>query len=93
MCALKLAGEKPDSKKALEKRPRRHSDRRENRPNSAPIPSGENSLDALEAMGVRVFGLSESFPVPSNDMISWDNIAGYDQQKRYVKFQTFWLAY
>lgn len=83
--ALKLASERSDSRNASEKRPSRYSERRESRPNSAPIPSGEKSLDALEAMGVKVFDLSEPFPVPSNGVISWDSIAGYDQQKREIE--------
>ncbi|KAL5972566.1 hypothetical protein ACLOJK_039371 [Asimina triloba] len=81
--ALKLAGGKSDAKKALERRPRAYQDRRNNKPNTG-LPSSEKPLSALEAMGVRIFGLDESYGAPTDGVVSWDNIAGYDEQKRYV---------
>ncbi|XP_058095225.1 uncharacterized protein LOC131240775 isoform X2 [Magnolia sinica] len=84
VCALILASGRTDAKKALERKPRGYPDRRENKPNSA-LPSAEKSLAALEAMGVRIFGLNETHAAPTNGVISWDNIAGYDQQKREIE--------
>lgn len=52
---------------------------------SARMPSAEKLVASLESMGVRIYGLDEPHVNSSNGEISWDNIAGYDQQKRYVK--------
>lgn len=47
-------------------------------------PSLEKTVAELENMGVRVFGLDETRSVPaSSDGISWCNVAGYEEQKRY----------
>lgn len=48
------------------------------------MPSSEKSISSLEAMGVKVYGLDEPHVNSTENEISWDNIAGYDQQKRYV---------
>lgn len=48
-------------------------------------PSAEKSVASLEAMGVRIYGLSEPNLGDSKAEISWDNIAGYNQQKRYAQ--------
>uniref|UniRef100_A0A2P2KK62 Uncharacterized protein MANES_16G002800 n=2 Tax=Rhizophora mucronata TaxID=61149 RepID=A0A2P2KK62_RHIMU len=48
-------------------------------------PPAEKSVANLESMGVRVYGLDEPFMDSSNGEISWDNIAGYDQQKREIE--------
>ena len=45
--------------------------------------SVEKSVASLEAMGVRIYGLNEPNFGYSKSEISWDNIAGYDRQKRY----------
>ncbi|KAJ0018713.1 hypothetical protein Pint_09789 [Pistacia integerrima] len=45
----------------------------------------ENTISALQAMGVRIYGIDKPQLNSSDAEISWDNIAGYDQQKRYVK--------
>jgi hypothetical protein len=45
----------------------------------------ENSkslFETLEAMGVKVYGKETSDVSPDKDVISWDNIAGYHEQKR-----------
>ncbi|KAI3989316.1 hypothetical protein MKX01_026899 [Papaver californicum] len=76
--ALKLAG---STVKASERKPRGYPDRRGNRIDSA----AEKSVPALEAMGVRVFGLKESPAISSTGDIAWENIAGYDQQKYEIK--------
>ncbi|KAG5516392.1 hypothetical protein RHGRI_037192 [Rhododendron griersonianum] len=48
-------------------------------------PSAEKSVASLEAMGVRIYGLSEPNLGDSKAEISWDNIAGYNQQKRDIE--------
>ncbi|PIA36822.1 hypothetical protein AQUCO_03200059v1 [Aquilegia coerulea] len=75
--ALKLAGAKMVRRTPLQKRP--SLDTRAN------IPEAQKSLAALEAMGVRVFGINENHEGSSEGEISWDNIAGYDQQKREIE--------
>ena len=47
-------------------------------------PSAAKSIASLEAMGVRIYGLNEPNLDHSKTEISWDNIAGYNQQKRYA---------
>ncbi|KAI8001168.1 hypothetical protein LOK49_LG09G00207 [Camellia lanceoleosa] len=48
-------------------------------------PSSEKSVSSLEAMGVRIYGLNEPNLGHSQTEISWDNIAGYKQQKRDIE--------
>ncbi|XP_074270188.1 uncharacterized protein LOC141593130 [Silene latifolia] len=45
----------------------------------------KKAVDKLEAMGVRVFGLDEPRVGNANEEISWDNLAGYDHQKREIE--------
>lgn len=71
--ALQLAGGKMGQNRNYERKPR---------DNNVQLPSAEKSVASLEAMGVRVFGLNEAHLGSSGGEISWDNIAGYDQQKR-----------
>jgi hypothetical protein len=68
---LELAGVKLGQRKPREGTPR--------------VPSAEKLVTSLESMGVKVYGLDEAHVYSSNFEMSWDNIAGYDQQKRYVK--------
>lgn len=49
----------------------------------ASAPSMDKTVSSLEAMGVKIFGLAEPGVDHSKQAISWDNIAGYNQQKRY----------
>ncbi|XP_065879341.1 uncharacterized protein [Euphorbia lathyris] len=49
------------------------------------MPSAEKTVSALESMGVKIYGLSKPLANSSNTDISWDNIAGYDQQKREIE--------
>ncbi|OVA20008.1 AAA+ ATPase domain [Macleaya cordata] len=60
----------------------KRTERRENK--TVPSPT-EKTVAALEAMGVRVFGLNESHAISPNGEISWENIAGYDLQKREIE--------
>ena len=48
------------------------------------MPSSDKSVASLESMGVRVYGLDDSHLYSSNGEMSWEDIAGYHQQKRYV---------
>lgn len=50
------------------------------------MPSADTSVSSLESMGVRVYGLDEPHLNSFNKEISWENIAGYHQQKRYVEY-------
>ena len=56
---------------------------RKSRGDTMQKPSVEKSVSSLEAMGVRIYGLKETNLSYSKAEISWDNIAGYNQQKRY----------
>ncbi|XAR65693.1 Adenosinetriphosphatase [Bertholletia excelsa] len=70
--ALELAGQNKVSDKRL-------------RGDSTQKPSAEKSVASLEAMGVRIYGLNEPNLGHSKAEISWDNIAGYNQQKRDIE--------
>lgn len=43
-------------------------------------PYKDDTVTSLEAMGVQIFGLNKA----KLDDISWENVAGYNQQKRYL---------
>ncbi|KAB1201556.1 Proteasome-activating nucleotidase [Morella rubra] len=73
---LELAGGKLGQSKSLERKPRE---------GNARVPSGEKSIASLESMGVRVYGLDEAQGYSPSSEISWDNIAGYDLQKREIE--------
>ncbi|EXB77024.1 Cell division cycle protein 48-like protein [Morus notabilis] len=49
------------------------------------MPSADTSVSSLESMGVRVYGLDEPHLNSFNNEISWENIAGYHQQKREIE--------
>lgn len=66
---LQLAGRKLGQNKTMERKQQ---------------PPEEKSIASLESMGVRVYGCDESHVNSISNDISWDNIAGYHQQKRYV---------
>lgn len=42
-------------------------------------------FDTLEAMGVKVYGLDSVTGKSDREVISWDNIAGYHEQKREIE--------
>lgn len=52
---------------------------------SARVPSADKSVASLESMGVRIYGLDEPLVNSSSNDISWENIAGYDHQKREIE--------
>ncbi|KAE9599085.1 putative adenosinetriphosphatase [Lupinus albus] len=72
---LQLAGNKTTQRNTLEKKPREENEQ---------VPSADVSISSLEAMGVRIYGLDEPIGI-SNGEISWDNIAGYEHQKRVIE--------
>ncbi|XP_007026191.2 PREDICTED: katanin p60 ATPase-containing subunit A1 isoform X1 [Theobroma cacao] len=73
---LQLAGGKLGQSKSRVGKPRE---------GSSQMPSAEKSIASLEAMGVRIYGLDAPHQNSSYSEISWDNIAGYDQQKREIE--------
>lgn len=80
--ALKLAG-KRDVKKPARKNPKVNQHGRDIYDSKSP--SIEKSVSALEAMGVRVYGFDETSGIPLGGQISWDNLAGYEEQKREIE--------
>ncbi|XP_021766824.1 nuclear valosin-containing protein-like [Chenopodium quinoa] len=70
---MQIAGERPGQSKAGD------------RSSSAGTPSTSKSITSLEAMGIRVFGLDAPLVGNANEEVSWDTIAGYDQQKREIE--------
>uniref|UniRef100_A0A5B7BWY3 AAA+ ATPase domain-containing protein n=1 Tax=Davidia involucrata TaxID=16924 RepID=A0A5B7BWY3_DAVIN len=58
---------------------------RKSRGDTARMPSAEKSVASLEAMGVRIYGLKEPNVGSPKTEISWDNIAGYNEQKREIE--------
>ncbi|KAJ4703984.1 putative 26S protease regulatory subunit [Melia azedarach] len=48
-------------------------------------PSADKTVAALESMGIKIYGLNEPQMNSPNSEISWDNIAGYNQQKREIE--------
>ncbi|XP_078438185.1 P-loop containing nucleoside triphosphate hydrolases superfamily protein isoform X2 [Wolffia australiana] len=77
--ALKLAGEKTETKKKSEQNPWRSVKEKQKDPQLARV------IPSLEAMGVRVYGIDEAPRSSCGIAISWDNIAGYEQQKREIE--------
>ncbi|OMO76894.1 hypothetical protein CCACVL1_15353 [Corchorus capsularis] len=73
---LQIAGAKLGQSKTTIRRPMEGSQQ---------VPSVEKSITSLEAMGVKIYGLDALHQTSSNCDISWDNIAGYDQQKRDIE--------
>ncbi|XP_071713975.1 uncharacterized protein [Rutidosis leptorrhynchoides] len=52
---------------------------------STRAPSMDKSVASLEGMGVKIYGLKEPKLEYSKSEISWENIAGYNQQKRDIE--------
>lgn len=46
------------------------------------VPSADKTVTTLESMGVKIFGINVSTSGNPNANIAWENIAGYNQQKR-----------
>ncbi|CAL9150336.1 unnamed protein product [Musa hybrid cultivar] len=81
--ALKLAGERSNIKKSSGRNPKVF--KRNDNYDAKQLASVEKSVSALEGMGVRVYGLDETSSFPWDGTISWENIAGYDEQKREIE--------
>ncbi|KAH9609606.1 hypothetical protein KSS87_014078 [Heliosperma pusillum] len=70
---LQIASEKSGQNRGIERR------------SATGVPSTNKSVASLEAMGIRVFGVDEPRVGSATEDISWDNIAGYDHQKREIE--------
>ncbi|URE16325.1 Holliday junction DNA helicase ruvB N-terminus [Musa troglodytarum] len=81
--ALKLAGERSNIKKSSGRNP--NVFKRDDNYDAKQLASVEKSVSALEGMGVRVYGLDETSSFPWDGTVSWENIAGYDEQKREIE--------
>ncbi|KZV16063.1 ATPase family AAA domain-containing protein 1-A-like [Dorcoceras hygrometricum] len=68
--ALQLAGQQ----KTLEARSRGNI-----------FPTFDKTISSLEAMGVKIYGLAQPNIEHTSVDISWDNIAGYDDQKQEIE--------
>ncbi|KAL6520521.1 hypothetical protein OROHE_017109 [Orobanche hederae] len=62
--------------KSLELRPRG---------DAARIPTMDKTIASLEGMGVKVYGLKQPIAEQPKVDITWENIAGYDNQKREIE--------
>lgn len=49
---------------------------------SREVSSADKTVTTLEAMGVKIFGIGVSTSGNPKANIAWENIAGYNQQKR-----------
>ncbi|KAF0932585.1 hypothetical protein E2562_010463 [Oryza meyeriana var. granulata] len=76
---LKLAGQK-DVKQSSGKGNKSYTTRKGK-------PSMEKTISDLEGMGVRVYGFDEtsSVPMDGSGTVMWENIAGYEPQKREIE--------
>ncbi|XP_042026169.1 probable spastin homolog spas-1 isoform X2 [Salvia splendens] len=52
---------------------------------AAQVPAVDKTISNLEGMGVKIYGLKSPNLEDPNADISWDNIAGYDNQKREIE--------
>jgi len=77
--ALKIAGEKNVKGSSGKNTPRKGNGQR-----SKHVPSLEKIVSDLDAMGVRVYGFDETSSVPMDGTVIWENLAGYEPQKRHV---------
>ncbi|KAH8958947.1 hypothetical protein BDL97_06G054400 [Sphagnum fallax] len=57
---------------------------KERLPERLPVTVKAKTLEGLEAMGVKIYGL-ENNGVLEGEHVSWDNIAGYHDQKREIE--------
>ncbi|ESW19675.1 hypothetical protein PHAVU_006G145500 [Phaseolus vulgaris] len=75
---LQLAGNMLGQKNTLERKPKEETGK---------LPSVDKSISELEGMGVRIYGLDEPVGISKDGEreISWDNIAGYEHQKRLIE--------
>ncbi|KAB8088838.1 hypothetical protein EE612_013580 [Oryza sativa] len=83
---LKLVGQK-DVKQSSGKGNKSYTTRKGNGQRSKHVPSMEKTISDLEGMGVRVYGFDEtsSIPMDGSGTVMWENIAGYEPQKREIE--------
>ncbi|KAJ1280976.1 hypothetical protein BS78_04G273500 [Paspalum vaginatum] len=81
--ALKIAGEK--DVKGSSGKGNKNTLRKGNGQRSKHLPSIEKIVSDLEAMGVRVYGFDETSSVPMDGTVVWENLAGYEPQKREIE--------
>nr|XP_004293327.2 PREDICTED: probable 26S protease regulatory subunit 10B isoform X1 [Fragaria vesca subsp. vesca] len=80
--ALQLAGAQ---KSFIHQKNDTSTTKRRAREGSAETSAIEKLITSLESMGVRVYGVDESNVSSASKDISWDNLAGYDLQKRQIE--------
>ncbi|KAF3674034.1 meiotic spindle formation protein mei-1 isoform X2 [Capsicum chacoense] len=49
------------------------------------VPSADKTVTTLESLGVKIFGINASTSGNPKANIAWENIAGYNQQKREIE--------
>uniref|UniRef100_A0A0E0K0W0 AAA+ ATPase domain-containing protein n=1 Tax=Oryza punctata TaxID=4537 RepID=A0A0E0K0W0_ORYPU len=78
---LKLVGQKDV------KGNKSYTTRKGNGQRSKHVPFMEKTISDLEGMGVRVYGFDEtsSIPMDGSGTVMWENIAGYEPQKREIE--------
>ncbi|OEL20949.1 hypothetical protein BAE44_0018032 [Dichanthelium oligosanthes] len=81
--ALKVAGEK--DVKGSSGKGNKNTPRKGNSQRSKHVASMEKIVSDLEAMGVRVYGFDETSSVPMDGTVIWENLAGYEPQKREIE--------
>ncbi|KAL6633574.1 hypothetical protein ACP70R_026245 [Stipagrostis hirtigluma subsp. patula] len=81
--ALKIAGEKDI--KGSSGKGNKYTTRKGNGQRSKHVSSIEKTISDLEAMGVRVYGFDETSSSPMDGTVIWENLAGYDDQKREIE--------
>ncbi|XP_062220242.1 uncharacterized protein LOC133919762 isoform X2 [Phragmites australis] len=81
--ALKIAGEK--DVKGSSGKGNKNTPRKGNGQRSKHVPSMEKTVSDLEAMGIRVYGFDETSSVPMDGTVIWENLAGYEPQKREIE--------
>nr|CAB3451038.1 unnamed protein product [Digitaria exilis] len=81
--ALKVAGEK--DVKGSPGKGNKNASRKGNSQRSKHVPSMEKIVSDLEAMGVRVYGFDETSSVPMDGTVIWENLAGFEPQKREIE--------
>lgn len=83
--ALRIASGNTNERRAVQKKHRdalKQRDRQNTGPN---VSSNGKALEALEGMGVKIYGLEATYGSSDKDVVSWDNIAGYSEQKREIE--------
>ncbi|XP_057863248.2 uncharacterized protein LOC131071435 isoform X2 [Cryptomeria japonica] len=83
--ALIIASGSANTRGAVQKKNKDALKRREKQNSGPKFSSETKALEALEAMGVKIYGLEALNGSFDKDIISWDNLAGYHEQKREIE--------